>query len=415
MRMFQCLLGLSFTLVALPMGAQSNLNDYLLAAVENNPGLKADFAEYLAAVQKVPQVGALPDPNVALGYFASPAETRVGPVRGKVSLSQKLPWFGLLEAREDVAAERAKGILERFEENKSRLFFELRTTYYDLYFVARALTITEENIAILESLKQLALIRFEAGKSSAVNELRVEMDQVDLENQLITLQDQYYQLQVRFNTLSNENPERLISVPLTLWEDLLEENREMLFDRIIEQNHSIQQIEHRILSLKHQETVAAKESKVDFSIGLDYSFVGGARMPLADPGESGQDTIVFPKIGISIPLSRKKYRAMASEASQKVSASSFERLDRINTMRSQFEGGYNGYRDAHRRVTLFREQSQIAGQALDLLLADFTTDGQGFEEVLRMEKRLLGYELALDRARSDQNSAVAFIKYLLGE
>ena len=89
MRSLKNYLALSILLLAMPVEAQTELHDYLLTAAENNPGLKADFAEYLAAVQQVPQVGALPDPKAAFGYFVSPTETRVGPVDATISLSQQ--------------------------------------------------------------------------------------------------------------------------------------------------------------------------------------------------------------------------------------------------------------------------------------------------------------------------------------
>ena len=186
-----------------------------------------------------------------------------------------------------------------------------------------------------------------------------------------------------------------------------------LMARIAEQNHSVRQIEHELTSWEHQKVVAKKEGKVDFDIGLDYSFVGSSRMPLPNPSESGQDTVV-PRIGISIPLYRKKYRAMVAEASQKSRAAAFEKTDRINVLRSLFETGYKDYRDGSRRVDLYLQQSLIANQAMDLLLAEYATDGSAFEEVLRMQRRVLKYELALDRARSDQNVAAAFVDYLLG-
>ena len=151
MRSIKHYVGLFVLFLALPVGAQTTLPDYLLTAAENNPGLKADFANYLAAAQRAPQVGTLPDPQAAFGYFASPTETRVGPVRAKVSLSQRFPWFGLLNAQEDVASERANAFLERFRENKSKLFYDVKTAYFNFYFVARAIDITRENIEILET------------------------------------------------------------------------------------------------------------------------------------------------------------------------------------------------------------------------------------------------------------------------
>jgi len=408
-------LALSILLVAMPLGAQTTpLTDYLLTAAENNPGLKADFANYLAAVEKVPQVGALPDPVAAFGYFASPTETRVGPVEAKISLSQRFPWFGLLDAKEDVASERAKVLLEGFEERKAKLFYEVKSAYYDLYFVDSAIVITEENREILETFRQLALIKLESGKVSAVDELRVEMDLADLLNEIARLQDRRYELQVRFNKLLNVHAENEVVLPETLWEESLPEDRVGLFATIVERNHTVRQIDHKFTSWEHQKEVAKKEGKVDFNIGIDYSFVGSSRMPLPNPSESGQDTIVFPKIGVTIPLYRKKYRAMVAEASQKLTASAFEKSERINQLRTLFERGYKEYRDGRRRIDLYVQQCTIANEALDLLLATYATDGSNFEEVLRMERRVLGYGLALDRARSERNAAVAFIEYLQG-
>jgi len=414
MRAIRNLLGVPLLLLALPVGAQTPLSDYLLTAAKNNPGIQADFADYLAAVQRVPQVGALPDPIAAFGYFASPTETRVGPVQAKASLSQRFPWFGLLNAREDVATERANALLERFLDNKSRLFYDVKMAYYDLYFVHRGIDITRENLEILESFRQLALIKLEAGKVSAVDELRVEMDLADLENELEYLLDRHYELEVSFNKLLNVAADSAVNLPVILWDESIEEDRIEIFSLIVEKNHSLERIEHEILSWKHQEIVAKKEGQVDFNLGFDYSFVGNSRMPLPDPSESGQDAIIVPTIGIAIPLYRKKYRAMVAEASQKVEASSYERIDRINHLRTVFETGYKDYRDGRRRVALYIEQIVIANQALDLLLAEYATDGRNFEEVLRMERRVLGYDLALDRARADKNAAVAFIDFLLG-
>merc|ERR1711974_383443 len=48
-------------------------------------------------MQKVAQVNNLPDPTFSFGYFISPVETRVGPQRAKVGLTQMFPWFGTLK------------------------------------------------------------------------------------------------------------------------------------------------------------------------------------------------------------------------------------------------------------------------------------------------------------------------------
>jgi len=132
------------------ISGQESLKNYLETAATNNPGLKAKFSNYMAAMEKVPQVGTLPDPSFAFGYFIQPVETRVGPQNWRFNIAQSFPWFGLLSAKEDVATEMANAKYEVFENTKSNLFFEVKTAYYNYYFIEKAIEITQENIQILE-------------------------------------------------------------------------------------------------------------------------------------------------------------------------------------------------------------------------------------------------------------------------
>ena len=91
-----------FLLISISSYGQGKLDEYLQTAAQNNPGLKVKFNEYMAALERVPQAGALPDPTVAFGYFVQPIETRLGPQQAKISAMQMFPWFGTLSAREIV-------------------------------------------------------------------------------------------------------------------------------------------------------------------------------------------------------------------------------------------------------------------------------------------------------------------------
>ncbi len=88
--------------------AQDILNGYLETAANNNPGLKARFNEYMAALEIAPQISGLPDPQFAFGYFIQPIETKAGPQQAKFSITQMFPWFGQLQSNEDAALQMAK-------------------------------------------------------------------------------------------------------------------------------------------------------------------------------------------------------------------------------------------------------------------------------------------------------------------
>jgi hypothetical protein len=50
-----------------------------------------------------------------------------------------------------------------------------------------------------------------------------------------------------------------------------------------------------------------------------------------------------------------------------------------------------------------------------MLETEYSTHGKDFEELLRMEKRLLRYSLEPEKARSDKQASIAFINYLIGK
>ncbi|HHG84120.1 MAG TPA: TolC family protein [Bacteroidetes bacterium] len=394
--------------------AQEALGKYLQIAGENNPGLKAKFSAYYATLEKIPQAKALPDPRVSFGYFVSPIETRVGPQRAKLGVSQLFPWFGTLKAKENVVIQLAKARYEAFEQAKSKLFLEIRSAYFQLYFIQKGIDITNENMLILNTFQQLAVIKIETGKVSVVDELRVEMEINELKNQRSYLQDSKLALEVKFNKLLNRQGNLPIRVPDTLWSRNIGSSKTELLDSILGQNHLLKQLEYKIRSWKKQEEVAKKLGKPQVSVGIDYAIIGKSANPNLGK-ENGRDALFLPKVGISIPLYRKKYRAKVKEAIFNMESNEYQRENQQNELVALFEMGFKDYQDADRRIELYRRQLQLAEKSLNILLVSYSSDGENFEEVLRMERKVLKYALEFDKARADKNAAVAFFDYLIGK
>jgi outer membrane protein TolC len=388
--------------------AQEILDKYLAMAAENSPLLKAKFKDYLAALETVPQVGALPDPQLAFGYFIQPVQTRVGPQEFRISATQMFPWFGTLNARENAAIQNAKAKYELFEESKAKLFDEVRGTYYNLYFNQKAVSILGENIEILQRFQKLAVIKVETGKVSSVDEFRIEMEMGDLENQLALLRDKHQYLLVAFNNLLNDDLTH-VSLPDTLWNSAPALSRQAILDSIRSGNHQLLGLELQREALSYKQEVAKKSGYPDFSLGLDYIFVGKGENNL-----SGEDAFMFPRIGISIPLYRNKYRSMIKEAAYMETAKDLEKQDKLNMLETLVEKSWNELQDAGRRIMLYHKQLDLAERSINLLEVEYATADKNFEEVLRMERKQLFYALELERARADKQAAVSFMDYLMG-
>jgi len=400
---------LALLLISNLLFAQDELNGYLETAAQNNPALKAKFNEYNATLEKIPQVGALPDPQLTFGYFIMPVETKNGPQHAKISFSQMFPWFGTLNSKEDVFVNAAKAKYEDFEEAKANLFFKVKSAYYDLYFIKKGIDITLDNIRILESFRSLALIKIRAGKASGVDELRVEMELADLENNLALLKDKWFVTTVKFNNLLNIEGDSNIQIPETLWIDDLAYTKQAVIDSLTLNNHQLKSLDYLRQSFESSEYAAKKLGSPNIIAGIDYTAINTGGIAT----NSGKDALLI-KVGITIPLYRKKYSGMINEAIYQQQAIEEKKADKVNGLETLFEKVYSEYADANRRITLFEKQSNFAGRAINILESEYASNGKNFEEILRMEKSLLKYSLELEKARADKQAAIAFINYLMG-
>jgi len=390
--------------------AQDKLNEYIEIASKNNPGLQAKYYQYLAALEVIPQIGTLPDPQLGFGYFIQPIETRTGPQEARISLKQMFPWFGSLQSREDVQIQLAKAKFEEFESARVKISFEVKSEYYNLYFLNRSIQITTENLTFLKSLKNLSSIKVASGMGSSVDEIRIEMDWAELINQRELFVDQLKTARFTFQKLLNSD-DLTIEIPDSLPSLDLELNKHGILDSIKSNNHHLKGLDHAIASYRHKESVAQKSGLPDFSVGIDYFFIGKND----DPLQNGKDAILFPNIGISIPLFRGKYNARKNEAELNTRVGINTKKEQLNKIESAFEQAYQNFHDAHRRIKLYKNQLDLAQKGTRLLETAYTTESTGLDEILQMERRTLAYSLKLEKALTDKFRAIALIASLMGK
>ncbi len=389
------------------------LTEYLTIAAENNQEVKSKFSSYMASMQRVSQVGALPDPQIAFGYFVSPIETRNGPQVAKVSLTQRFPWFGTLKLKRDVSSQKALAQFQLFEEAKSKLYYNVKSAYYNLYFLNQAIDIATDNIKILETFKNIAYIKIEAGSASAVDGLRAKMELLSLQDKLKSLTDLKILKTVQFNNLLHRNPYDSVAILKTI-STIKIENVDIIKMKIVENNHSLKRFDHIIQSSKIQQKVAKKLGMPNISLGIDYAFIGESDNVMSG-ADNGKDAIVFPKLGLSVPIFRKKYNAMIKESAFLMEVAVSKKSARKDALLSLLQKVITESKDATRRVGLNENLHTLAKESLIILEAAYTTSGKNFEEILRMERKVLNYALNIEKAKTDQLIADAFLKYLKGD
>src|ERR1035437_9560672 len=139
-----------------------SLFKYLEIAAKNNPAVLQKYSEYEAALQKIPQVGSLSDPELSVGVFLSPMELVNGKQVADIRLMQMFPWFGVLKNAKDEMSLMAKAKFELFRDAKLQVFYDVQRNWYELYKIQKDIRISEKNIEILKIIERLALVKFKA-------------------------------------------------------------------------------------------------------------------------------------------------------------------------------------------------------------------------------------------------------------
>lgn len=390
----------------LSVNAQT-LENYFREAAENNPGLKARYIEFEAALQEIPQVNSLPDPTLSFGAFISPVETRVGPQRAKFSLTQMLPWFGTLKAREDAASLRAEAKYQAFLDARNKLFYQVAAAYYPLYELNRLKKAERENIEILKSYKTIAEKNFENGKGAMTDVLRVDIMLDDATTNFEILSEKEKPLLSAFNHLLNRDEDAEVAIADSLTISPLPEQYRR--DSLLANNPALNAFDTKIKAGEAAEEVAKKQGMPNLGVGLDYAVV--SERPDVSLPDNGKD-IVMPMVSVSIPIFRKKYDAAQKQAQLEQEQFALQKNDYINTLSAEYDNVWFNIRQQQKLIQKYKQQIETSRQTLNLLFTSYSNSGEEFEEVLRLQQQMLKYEKLKATATAEFHIAQAKINYL---
>jgi len=389
------------------MEAQT-LEDYLLIAAENNPQVKAAYSEFEAALQEAPQVKSLPDPTLTVSAFGQMVETRLGPQEARFSIMQMFPWFGTLEARENVATLMAEAKFQAFLETRNEILLQVSSKYYELYELGQQLQYQQENLDILQNYKDLALSRVSAGSGALSDVLQADIMRNESITGLDVIRLRKDVLLAQFNALLDRERSEAVVVPDEV--ETLPENA--IFDTLVDNHPQLEELENMAASARAREELAKKEGMPNVGLGLDYVIVG-ERMDMAVE-DNGRDAIM-PMLTVSLPIFRGKYKAARKQAAFLAESYEQRKEGLRNQLSAEMEAAFFEVREAQAMLQLYRRQVESSEQVLNLLLSSYRNAASDFEEVLRVRQELLKYQLAVAGAEANYLTALARIDYLSGK
>lgn len=447
-----------------------SLFKYLEIAAKNNPTVLQRFDEYRAALQKVPQVGSLPDPQLSVGVFLQPMELMAGYQDANITLMQMFPWFGVLKLAKDEMSLMAKAKFETFRDAKLQVYYDVQRTWFELHKVKQNIKVSEKNIEILRTIERLAIVKYKSvptGNRTSVNNntstmatnnnansgssgmsnmggnsgnnsgtvtnqasspmsgnsmgsistgsglsdvYRIQIEIGELQNNIQLLKNQWSSISARFNSYLNRPHHAVVTIGDTLIADDFSQALLTLSDSSLMNNPMLGMLQYEQQSLEARKKMVNKMGFPMIGLGVNYMLISKSGMSTSPM--NGND-MIMPMVTATLPIYRKKYRAMNDEAELLKSATGQNYQATANALQSEYYQATQLYMDANRRRVLYADQFQLASKSLNIMLKSYAASGSDLTDILRVQQQTLDYEYKQTEAIADTNTAIAWLNRLM--
>jgi outer membrane protein, heavy metal efflux system len=386
----------SAALAADATGLEATLDGLVQEALQNNPDLLAGRERWEMFGHKVAPAQALDDPTLGLALSNYPSDSFKAdqtPMTGnELQLAQKFPFPGKLAAKGEVAQQQARWYQAVYEDSRLQLANKVKEVFYRLYFLDRALAVTEENLQLLDSFVSLTTTRYEVGRGLQQDVLKAQVEQSKLMDKQLELRQQRQSAQAELN--------RLLARPATTPLDLRGE-----LD-LIPVAADLEQL--KVTARQHRPLFAAYEAQIrNFSsqrelARLDYypNFNLWASYRFRDDGlPDGGTNFVSAGVSLNLPLWQEKRSEAVADADAGIRMARRQSEDFANMVDFTLEDSLARLQRNTNQVELYR--TGIIPQAQQSFDASLTAYQVGKVELLSLLDSLMTlYRYQIDEQRA---------------
>ncbi len=403
-----------------PMFAQDNAEGHVILtqliqeALENNPRIEAAVNRSLSAEKVIPQAGAMPDPQISLGLMNLPVNSfsfRQEPMTGKViSVTQMFPFPGKLDLKTEMAEFEAAAINYQQEEVRNTVVQMVKTAYYSLYGIDRALETVQKNQALMEQFVHMAETKYATGSGLQQDVLRAQVELSKMEDDLIMWQQKRLGVAAKMNALLNRSADSPIATI----------QQELSLSPIMRKNVSIEDVEeNRPLLKAWKEKIHKVESAVELAQrDIWPNFMVGASYNQRADLKSGMKMhdFVSAMVSLNIPLYQKRKQNMKI----------VEKELTLDAVKSEYENVKSGVmadiQSQRAELDRFRKRADLyeggiliqAQQSLDSAHEGYRVGKVDFMTLISNWMMLQNYELQYYFALAEYQKSLASYEQTIG-
>jgi outer membrane protein TolC len=363
------------------------LESLIAEGLKNSPEIQEIQSTYKGIQERKNEVNTLPNTNFGLGYFLSEPETRTGAQRLKLSVSQMMPWFGSITTRQNYVTSIAEAKFVDIAIASRKLITSISQSYYQLYSNQEKRKILSKNIELLKTYETMALTAVETGKASAVDVLKLQIRQNDLEKLVKILEQQYASEETRMNRFLNREKDETIALvqelnmPKTI--PSVDKSKMVIHPELIKYDKLYQSVEQ-------SELLNQKEQMPMIGFGLDY--VAVAERPGMSFSDNGKD-IIMPMFSVSIPIFNKKYRSKTKQNDLQKEALVFGKESRKNALITKLETALNNRISSKINFDTQVQNLEKANNAEQILIKSYESGTLNFNDVLDIQELQLKFQM----------------------
>jgi len=390
------------------------LQDLVNQLIANNPQLQSMKFDQKSAEAAIPAAGALPDPVLGLNLMNLPVNSfsmDQEPMTGKqITLMQHFPFPGKLDIKQDIARKEAAVRQEKRNEMQNQLIRQLKTVYYDLFYVDQAIETVRKSKDVIRQLISVAETKYGVGKGLQQDVLRAQLELSNLMDKEISLRQKRLTLASKLNTLINQPPEQPVGMipepvlqPVVYTLQQFKEQADAHSPLLSAWQTVIDQSDRKV-------ALAQKQLYPDFSVGLAYT----QRDRLANGGK-GYD-FVSAMFSVNLPIYYKRKQNQQIQEMKLRRSSVEERYQNVrNSVYQNLQDTYTALQKNEQLVDLYKNGAiPQAQQSFKSAMSAYQNDKVDFLSLLNSELSLFHMQLTYYRALSDYNQNIADLEAATG-
>lgn len=384
---------------------------YIAYALAQNPDIEAARKRVDAAAYRVPQAASLRDPTLGVTALPEPIETAAGQQEVLLTASQHLPWFGKLSARAAAAEADTNVARAKLAAVELEVIEQVKRAYYELYFLQKAIRITEDNRTLLLDFVRIADSKYRSGKASQQDVLRAQVAVSTLDSQLIRLRQQIDSSQAKLARLLHVSPE----VPLRALEQSPQHQIPQDLERLYRQAIAGQPELHAQLAAVQRDRRNVELARLayfpDLTAGLTWAGTSASGL---SPVANGEDPLLL-GFSVNVPIYRGRLDAGVREAESRMVATTRQYDSLRDRTAESVKDLYARATSQYDLVKLFRDDIiPKSQQTLEVSLAAYQVGDVDFLQLIDNWEQLLRFRIASVRLESQLQQTLATLERVVG-